>query len=619
MRPSLSWLVVCGCNPWRIENNLVGDPVSPTEPTASTDPTVVVPDPLDLPGAGAVPVNQRCMNLCPSDRAAWDAVVEWSTMIDSDRVASMPAVAHLDDEDGDGVIGSSGDHPEVMVASGDGTTGLLRGWRGDGTSAFGNFPSGLQGFPQGVAVGDLNGDRVPELVVDADHRLTAFEPDGTVLWTSAEFTVGDPTSSNGCTPVLRDLESDGAPEVFCGAILVDGATGVTRARFELGGATFFTTTIADLDLDGVAEIVAGRGVFRSDGSLWWTATPSGSAAFPAAVQLDADPEGEVVIASDGSLSAWDTDGTFLWSTIVNTTERAASSPCVADFDGDGQMEIAAAFAFDLAMFESDGTLVWTVPITDETTAAGCAAFDFDLDGRAEIAYADEIDFSLFCGADGKRLYTDPDHQSVTVTEYPVVVDLDGDGSAEVVVSRSGGPAGFAVYGHRDHAWPATGRVWPQPDYDQTDPGALDGTTASWLAGVGVHAAAAEGPVTPVDPELLVEMGVELHDQAGDCDGLSLAVRVWNSGTRDAPEGRSLEVWAVDSYLLGHPTERQVRTVTLPAVPSGVTLAALQIDLGPDELGAWGLHLRLPADPTTPSCETGETGDQDLMIPFPCDR
>jgi len=61
---------------------------------------------------------------------------------------------------------------------------------------------------------------------------------------------------------------------------------------------------------------------------------------PLLIDIDSDPELEVVAVVGNRLSAWDHQGNSLWS---NGTDLVNSSkaPLAADFDGDGEMEIAA--------------------------------------------------------------------------------------------------------------------------------------------------------------------------------------------------------------------------------------------------------------------------------------
>lgn len=641
IRPFALWLCV-GC----IETNVVAK--NPPDDPTTPPPTTPVPS-LDLPGPGPVAQGDSCASAC-APSPAWDVVVEWEEMPLDDGMNYAPSViAWLDDPDGDGVYGEPAEVPQILYGATDWTPGegVFGSWAGDGSGLTVAYDEPLHSGVASPLVADIDGDGDPEIVVvtgnEYESHVEAMEPDGTPIWSSEPFFLGveDWQGSgstwiyNGaCQPTITDLEGDGHPEVFCDVLLLDGATGATRWQHPLDTELFWvTTTIADLDLDGVAEIVSGANVWRADGTLWWQGDvrpKDGHASYPAAMNLDADPEGEVVFAADGSLTACDTDGTVLWSTEVLARGKGVGSPpCVADFDGDGALEIAAAFQTVLAVFESDGTVRWTQPVADASTAAGCFGFDFDLDGSAEVVYADEEDFSLFCGGDGTVLFRDPEHRSGTGTEYPLVADVDGDGAAEIVVGRSAtdalpapgvvhGLTGFVVYGQADGDWPVTGAIWPQQDYqltNQTDAGRVDGTIPSWLAGGAVHSRPAEGTIVPPEDRFPgTDLEVVLVDRIGDCDGLSLSVQVQNTGPGEAAAGRVLEVWAVDVALLGEETRRLVRELPLPAIPAGTALGAMQVDLAPAEIGVRWMELAIRADAGSLECEPA---DDTVVAPTDC--
>ena len=90
------------------------------------------------------------------------------------------------------------------------------------------------------------------------------------------------------------------------------------------------------------------------------------------IQLDEDDEAEIVFASDGTVAAFEHDGSPLWTREVWPGASNASPPCAADFDGDGQTELGVAMRERLVMLEPDGQVRWSVPVQDESSAAGCA-------------------------------------------------------------------------------------------------------------------------------------------------------------------------------------------------------------------------------------------------------
>jgi hypothetical protein len=123
---------------------------------------------------------------------------------------------------------------------------------------------------------------------------------------------------------------------------------------------------------------------------------------------------------------------------------------------------------DIAMFDNSLSLLWRAPITDQTGASGCSAFDFDADGAYELLYQGEYAFAILDGATGHEHFRWDGHRSVTWMEYPVVADVDDDGSAEVIVAsyprEEGDFGGITVFGHADNGWPPAGPYWGISDY-----------------------------------------------------------------------------------------------------------------------------------------------------------
>ncbi len=101
------------------------------------------------------------------------------------------------------------------------------------------------------------------------------------------------------------------------------------------------------------------------------------------------------------------------------------------------------------------------------------AFDFLGDGRAEAAYADARQLFLI-DTTGRTVLTAP-RTSLTVFEYPVVADVDNDGSADLVVPSSQSATGASapavrVFGEALGSWVPTRRIWNQHTYHVTNVG-----------------------------------------------------------------------------------------------------------------------------------------------------
>ena len=166
----------------------------------------------------------------------------------------LPAIG---DFDGDGL-------PEV-VRTGNGT---LRMTDDDGTLLFSSsLPGGGRGGPPTVA--DFDGDDEPEIGVAASYYYIVFEADGSVLWQSSVID----TSSNITGSSVFDFEGDGRAEVVYAdehtLYVFDGATGCILLQLDDhdSGTLFEYPVVADVDGDGSSEIILGSNHWHS-GTAW---------------------------------------------------------------------------------------------------------------------------------------------------------------------------------------------------------------------------------------------------------------------------------------------------------------------------------------------------------------
>jgi len=333
----------------------------------------------------------------------------------------------------------------------------------------------------GVAIGDVDADGMPEVIGtlyeedDWVGYVVALSNEGHVEWTS-DILWGDDPWSFLAQPSIADLDGDGAPEVITNFGILNGSDGTLLARFyEAPTGEDRPLAIADIDGDGLSEALIGEQVFDHEGGLLWSSTHYGEGYFPwvtsLAADFDADPYGEVVFFSTTIMSVLDQDGSLLGE--YEALESNALIPCLADFDGDSDIEVAVPTGDTLYMVETDGTVGWQVPVDDGTGLAGCSGFDFDGDGAYEVLHADQFDFRILDGATGAVRFLWSDHDSNTLFEYPVVADVDHDGSAEIVVACNeaapnqglgGDCRGIYVLGHADSEWPPAGPYWGIHDY-----------------------------------------------------------------------------------------------------------------------------------------------------------
>ena len=268
----------------------------------------------------------------------FDPVVRWElTQFDSNpdesAVVASPAVA---DWDLDGM-------PDVIVPSfafsagiggkggflidGDLHLRVVRGFDGEEL-----IPGTVSFLDPTVspAVADLDGDGRPDAVVArlrlgtirsiGNNYVAAIGNDGSLLWENRSVTAGV-----GGAASIADLDADGVPEVIIGRTVLDGRTGavlwvgtagsgINVSDISTGSDYGPLSIVADIDRDGSPEVLAGNTAYHSDGSVFWqVAAPDG---FTAVGNFDADPFPEVVLVASGKIYLFEHDGTPVWGPVA---------------------------------------------------------------------------------------------------------------------------------------------------------------------------------------------------------------------------------------------------------------------------------------------------------------
>ena len=436
----------------------------------------------------------------PELKFAWDGSV--STLPKFNQVTMLPVVGQANDDNGDGVINEQ-DVPDIFftassaaTASGGNATGYIRIISGADGSEIRTFTSAglvVEAYAS-LALGDIDNDgEVEVLAAGFTSGVYAFELDGALKWhqpNTPQIRYGGIT--------LADLNGDGQVEILAaGAALssqgdVLWQSDIFEGQFGTGSSVSYRGTVpitADIDLDGVQEVIYGGTAFGFNGDTIWQ-NANARDGLNALGNFDQDDNPEFVVVKNGLIVLVDHDGQTIW--VRNTINGEGGAPTVADFDGDGKPEIGIAGSTAYAVYETDGSLLWQAATFDTSSrSTGSSVFDFDNDGIPEVVYADEINIHIFLGTTGESLFKLP-HSSATTYEYPVVVDIDNDGSAEIVVPRNDlfrpGPTpghGIRVYEERDDLWVGTRSIWNQHAYsinNINDDGTVPANPeSSWLA------------------------------------------------------------------------------------------------------------------------------------------
>jgi hypothetical protein len=197
----------------------------------------------------------------------------------------------------------------------------------------------------------------------------------------------------------------------------------------------------------------------------------------------------------------------------------------------------------------------TRDLSSRTT--GSSVFDFDGDGAAEAVYSDEVFLRVYEGASGMpRL--ELCNTTGTLWEYPLVVDVDADDRAEIVVvsndyggqrCRDGSPGqhGLRVIGSASGSWVRSRRSWPQHTYHVTDRdeelGVPTREARSWeVAGLNSFRQNVQLEGLFDAPDLVIS---EMRLDARTCDTeTAVIVRVANRGRAGAPAGVPVALYDV---------------------------------------------------------------------------
>ena len=316
--------------------------------------------------------------------------------------------------------------------------------RGSGSSNPDGCWDGIWSTP---ALGDLDGDGDLEVVVEGfDRRIHAWHHDGTAMtgWPIYRGS-GDALLRGGwSSPALGDIDGDGLPEVIVGTDSPpwegEGGPGPDYSKATVWAINGDSSNVpgwpvttdnnvqsspalGDIDGDGQLEVIVGSGpsdeggsgnrvyAWNGDGSAvngWPKTTGGDMAAAPALGDLDRDGDLEIVIgcgaegnpypAPCGSLYAWHGDGSSVAGFPVSVygndgwtgPNGLPYNPVLADYDGDGSVEILvqARWSWGISTVEADGTNNNDpVLMTQNGLSSPPVVDDVDDDGKLEIIVA----------------------------------------------------------------------------------------------------------------------------------------------------------------------------------------------------------------------------------------
>ena len=360
--------------------------------------------------------------------------------------------------------------------------------------------------------------------------LLLADPAGAALSRVFETTYGGQNWRS--SPTIADVNGDGVND-----IVVADRNGVVRAvnasgqdlpgwpqQVNIAGTNTgvdSSPTVADLDNDGVNEVIVGAGllgvdaqhggvvVFNHNGSVRWAFQTKDRLAFgngfsdavwgtPAVGDVSGDGFPDVVFGSfDHEIYVLDRNGGVMATHFNNDT--IFSSPALIDFDFDKRAEILIG-ADSSGWFVPNGGILWMLEYqgeqlrtrwrvaTNDIIQSSPAIGELDGDGTPEVVFGTG---NYWGGSDRNRVFALNAENGTAVGGWPVTVDgqtmaapaigdLNGDGANDVAVATCGCGGGSS----KVHGITGTGGLmWSVDPADGTRFGAGDLTNGPVIADV----------------------------------------------------------------------------------------------------------------------------------------
>lgn len=327
-----------------------------------------------------------------------------------------------------------------------------------------------------MAVGDVNNDTLPDLVVLNKGNTTANGPISVFLNNgaggfNAPINITDSTNLSPNAVVIRDLDRDGNADL---AIAADGLSSGINIRLGNGTGNFPTGTYiaergspaisaADFNSDGRWDLAICNNtnelrVLNGDGAGGFgaaaTYTTGNACTDLLTADFNADGRADIVTAArlaTSSIQVFLNNGSGIFNAPVNTVANGAYTLVTADFNRD-------CFP-DLASVQYTGTTIYVLlgngaggftssTVTVNNSPARMTVGDFNRDKKVDLAVRRN---SLTAGANnltilpgnGSGGFGAAFEMSVavptnTVEMYIATIDVNRDGKQDLLVGRQGG-------------------------------------------------------------------------------------------------------------------------------------------------------------------------------------
>ena len=395
---------------------------------------------------------------------------------------------------------------------------VLYVWHSDGLapldadgsgSTSGDFTVLGDNYAGGASIADLDGDGAKEVIgVASDSmRVVVLDQLGHVKpgWPRAIY------DGAWSSAAIGDIDNDGHKEIVFGGTTSHGSLGNRLYAFHydgtevrdgdsnpttigvfkmLGtGSNFGTPVIADLDGNGVNDIIYGS----FDGKLnAWRADGSSLPGFPvqlpgpisssvAAGYLDGPGDTQLDLAVVTGSFGDNPDSLYVYTatgvrragfpiSLGRGNNLMAPSPALADMNNDGFVDIVVANTNGkIYVYDRNGSIVppWNgvaySTLTSYATQASPVVADIDGDGLNDIVIGDETGMLTALGGAGTVLPGFPIKLGAEVKGAAALCDCDGDGQTEIVVA--GWDKNVYIWDYPFPFSPHGAPPWPQFHHD----------------------------------------------------------------------------------------------------------------------------------------------------------